>query len=206
MRKLVLIGASGHGKVCADIAKLNNVYDEIVFLDNNQSILACGKYAVIGTDALIEGLIEPDTDFFVSIGNHVHRRRIQEYIESKNGNIATLIHLQSVVAEETSVGKGTAVMAGGIINPGSVVGKGVIINTSASVDHDCRIGDWNHISVGAHVCGNVTIGDECWIGAGATVSNNIDICSSVLIGAGAVVVHDISESGTYVGVPAVKIK
>lgn len=30
MKKLTIIGASGHGKVVADIAKLNG-YDEIVF-------------------------------------------------------------------------------------------------------------------------------------------------------------------------------
>ncbi len=202
MRKLVLIGASGHGKVCADIAKLNNVYDEIVFLDDDQSILSCGKYAVIGTSASIEGLIGPDTDFFVSIGNHIHRRRIQELIESKNGNIATLIHPQSVVSEESSIGIGTAVMAGAVINPGAVIGKGVIINTSASVDHDCIIGDWVHVSVGTHICGSVTVGNECWIGAGATISNNIEVCSSVVVGAGAVVVRNINESGTYIGVPA----
>ena len=32
--KLVIIGASGHGKVIADIAKLNG-YKEIIFLDDD---------------------------------------------------------------------------------------------------------------------------------------------------------------------------
>ena len=36
MNKLVIIGASGHGKVIADIA-IKSGYEEIVFLDDNES-------------------------------------------------------------------------------------------------------------------------------------------------------------------------
>ncbi len=49
------------------------------------------------------------------------------------------------------------------------------------------------------------VGNGTWIGAGAVVSNNVSICGEVTVGAGAVVVKDITESGTYVGVPARKI-
>ena len=35
MKKIIIIGASGHGKVVADVARLNG-YDEIVFLDDSK--------------------------------------------------------------------------------------------------------------------------------------------------------------------------
>ena len=73
-------------------------------------------------------------------------------------------------------------------------------------EHDNRIGNFSHISVGAKLGGNVTIGAHTWVGIGSTVSNNITICDRCMIGAGAVVINDIKESGTYVGVPARKIK
>ena len=63
-----------------------------------------------------------------------------------------------------------------------------------------------HISVGAHVAGTVDIGDRTWIGAGATVSNNIRICGDCIVGAGAVVVRNIEETGTYIGVPAKRVR
>ena len=97
-------------------------------------------------------------------------------------------------------------MAGAVINPGTHIGKGCIINTCSSVDHDCIVGDYVHIAVGSHLCGTVIVGDGTWIGAGATVSNNVSICTNCIIGAGAVVVNDIKECGTYVGVPARRIK
>ena len=51
--KLVIIGASGHGKVIADIARLNG-YHEIVFLDDDKSKNKNGIYDVIGTSKDIE--------------------------------------------------------------------------------------------------------------------------------------------------------
>ena len=44
------------------------------------------------------------------------------------------------------------------------------------------------------------------LGTGATLVNNIRICDECLIGAGAVVIKNIDKNGTYVGVPARKIK
>jgi acetyltransferase-like isoleucine patch superfamily enzyme len=72
------------------------------------------------------------------------------------------------------------------------------------VDHDCEIGDFSHISPGATIAGEVKIGARTWVGAGATVSNGISVCDGCIIGAGAVAVKDITEPGTYIGVPAKK--
>lgn len=202
MKKIALIGASGHGKVVADIAKQNG-YSEIVFLDDNENLSQCGGYPVIGTSKLIPEL---DCDFFVSIGNARIRQMIQDKLKTLKKNVPSLIHPYAVIAEDVKIGDGTVVMAGAVVNPGAVIGNGCIINTGSSVDHDCRIGDYVHISVGAHIAGTVVIHDRTWVGAGATVSNNLEICSDCMIGAGAVVVKDVKEQGVYIGVPSMKIK
>ena len=46
MKKLVIVGASGHGKVIANIAVLNG-YTNIVFVDDNESISQCYGYPVL---------------------------------------------------------------------------------------------------------------------------------------------------------------
>ena len=189
--KLTIIGASGHGRVVADIAKQCG-YDEIEFLDDDVLLQVCGGYPVVGTTN------KPvDNDVFVAIGNAEIRKKLTE-----GRNTVTLIHPDAVIADDVEIGAGTVVMAGAIINPGTKIGQGVIINTSSSVDHDCIVGDYSHVAVGAHLCGTVRVGDNTWIGAGATVSNNVNICGGCTIGAGAIVIKDIDETGVYVGVPA----
>lgn len=203
MNNLVIVGASGHGKVIADIAEKVG-YTDIVFLDDNPKVESCGIYKVVG--GCKSALSYKNADFIVAIGNTKVRRKIQSELIEMGLHIVSLIHPSAVIASNVKIGVGTVVMAGAVINPCSVIGQGCIINTCASVDHDCRIGDYVHVSVGAHVAGTVIIGDNSWVGAGATVSNNIEITNECMIGAGAVVIADITEHGTYVGVPAKKLK
>lgn len=194
MKKIIIIGAGGHGRVVSETAKLNG-YKEIDFLDDADKQTAVGKVS-----DFIKYIDE--ADFIVAIGSNAVRMKIQSDLKKSGANIVSLIHPNAIVSESVSIGKGTVVMAGAVINAGAVIGDGTIINTCASVDHDCKIGDFSHISVGARICGMVGIGDCTWIGAGATVINNINICNGSTVGAGAVVVKDINEIGTYVGVPA----
>lgn len=198
--KLTIVGASGHGRVIADIAKLNG-YKQIEFLDDNEKLTHCGKYPVVGKT---ENAFSTKNDVFVGIGNSLIRKRFIEQIDDEL--LVTLIHPDSVIADDVIIGKGSVVMAGTVINSGVKIGKGVIINTCASVDHDCRIGNFVHVSVGAHIAGTVNVNDNTWIGIGATVSNNLSITSDCMIGAGAVVINNIIKKGTYVGVPVRLIK
>ncbi|NLL63281.1 MAG: acetyltransferase [Ruminococcaceae bacterium] len=194
MKKLVIIGASGHGKVIADIA-VKNGYEEIVFLDDNENIVECAGFPVVGK-------VENAENFFgekiVAIGN----AKIREQIQKNLTGVTILIHPDAVISRRVEIGIGTVVMAGAIVNSDTVIGKGCIINTGASIDHDCKVGDFSHISVGAHVAGIAEIGKGTWIGTGAIVSNNVSICEYCTIGAGAVVISNINKSGTYIGVPA----
>ncbi len=204
MKRLFIVGCSGHGKVVADIAVKTSRYDEIFFLDDNPNVTECMNIPVAGgSDSRDFG---PEDEAVVAIGNSEVRQKLQENLEAKGVKIATLIHPSAVIGMNVNIKEGTVIMAGAVINPNTDIGKGVIINTCASADHDNTIGDYAHISVGAHLAGTVTIGKHTWIGAGATVSNNIRVADNVTVGAGGVVVKNIEQSGTYVGVPAKRIK
>lgn len=199
MKRLVIIGAGGHGKVCADAARLCG-YDDVLFLDD-------GKGAGLPVSGTVSDFPEySGSDFFVAVGNGTARESIMRRLSDHGEKVITLVHPKSVVAKSAVIGAGTFVAAGAVINPDAVIGVGVIINTCASADHDCRVGDFSHVSVGAHLAGTVILGENTFIGAGATVVNNITVCGSTVVGAGALVLHDINEAGTYVGVPCRRIK
>ena len=200
MNRLIIIGASGHGKVVADIAVLNG-YKDIVFLDNDPEKKSCAGYPVLGPDTMTSEL---DGDVFIAVGNAAARKKLME--RDKYRTFPVLVHPRTAIAEGVEIGARSVVMAGAVINPEARIGKGCIINTSSSVDHDCIVEDFCHISVGAHLSGTVVVGMGTWIGTGAIVSNNIRICGGCMIGAGAVVIKDIDAPGTYTGVPARKYK
>lgn len=199
------MGASGHGRVIADLAKQIGCYEKICFLDDD--IQLQGKDSLVVGDSNYAVEHKDEYDVIIAVGNSGIRKQLQEKYERAELSLVTLIHPDAVLPDENlAIGKGTVVMAGAVIQPGTEIGKGVIVNTASSIDHECKIGDYSHIAVGSHLAGNVEIGTCTWIGAGTAVSNNISICNQVMVGAGATVIHDITKSGTYVGVPVEKIK
>ncbi len=204
-KELIIIGASGHGKVVADIARQitengEKQYTRIQFLDDDKMKVTCGAYPVIGTTENIEQYL--DRDLFVAIGDANIRERIVERLKLLHASFPVLVHPSAIIGENVFIGQGSVVMGGAVINADAVIGQYCIVNTGATVDHDCVIGDYVHIAPGAHLCGGVHVGESTWIGAGVTVVQELDICARCMVGAGAVVTNGLNEMGTYIGMPA----
>lgn len=202
MNKVVILGASGHAKVIADIVVKSG--DEVVgFLDDNpstpQTILG---FPYLGLIDRIKDYVE-NCSFVIGIGSNSIRQRIAESYEA---NWYTAIHPSAMIGLNVGIGEGTVVMAGAVVNTDAKIGRHCIINTGAVVEHDNQIGDYVHLSPHAVLCGTVSIGELTHIGAGATVRNNISICGHSVIGAGGVVVKSINTEGIYVGIPVRKVK
>lgn len=200
---VIIIGASGHGKVIADIILKSDDYIKGFLDDNPKTSNEFIGFPVLGTVDSYKNF--PEVKFTIAIGN----AQIREKISKKLQNVCwyTAIHPDSVISSiDTLIGRGTVVMANAIINSGTVIGQHCIINSGAIVEHDNEIEDFAHISVGAKLAGNIKIGKRTWIGIGAVVNNNVSICADCIIGAGGVVVKNIEVSGTYIGVPIIKLK
>lgn len=206
--KIILLGASGHAKVVADIViKTGNIL--VGFLDDNIKVETTiikherQEYKVLGKikDAIKISKENSDIKFVIAIGNNYIRKKIANEYELP---YITLIHPKTNIGIDTEIGNGTVIMANATVNTGAQIGLHCIVNTGAIVEHDNQLDDYVHISPNTTLCGTVKIGKLTHIGAGATVKNNINITSNCIIGAGAVVVKDIVEEGTYTGVPALK--
>lgn len=197
-KKVMIIGASGHGKVIADI--IHQSGDQVMgFLDDDPTKKEIHQIPVLGK---IEDTqkYKDDFCFIIGIGDNQIRKKIAE--RNPALNYYTAIHPTAVIGEGVRIGNGTAVMAGVVINVDADIGEHCIINTAAVIEHDCIIGDYTHVSPQACLCGNVHVGEECHIGAGVTVINNLSICLKCTIGIGAVVVSNIEKQGIYIGNPA----
>lgn len=198
-KQVIIIGASGHGKVVADtvLQSGDHIYG---FLDDNLELgVSFIGFPVLGTVDCFGDY--PDVEFVVAIGNAKIRKKIVEKLADVSWY--TAIHPRAIISPlDTFIGEGTVVMAEAVINAGAKIGNHCIINTGAVVEHDNKIEDFVHVSVGAKLAGTVHIGKGTWIGIGATVKNDVTICEECMIGAGAVVVKDICKAGTYIGIPA----
>jgi sugar O-acyltransferase, sialic acid O-acetyltransferase NeuD family len=194
---MYLFGASGHGKVIAEIAENNNLkIDGFIDTDINKTTL-------LGYDVFHKGP-EESLEIIIAIGNNEVRKRI--VMDNTLFAYPTLVSPNANISRRSVLGIGTVIMAGVSINIDASIGQHCIINTNASVDHDCVIGDFVHLSPNVALAGNVHVGEGTHVGIGACVIQGINIGKWCTIGAGAVVIKDIPDGCTVVGNPGRIIK
>lgn len=196
---LCLFGAGGHGRVVGAIAARIWRAD-VIFGDGARALGTLVDGIPVGVSDLSD---LSDYHVIVTVGNTAARRKLQTRAEEL-GLSCTYLIANPAGYFAKAPGAGSMILTSAVVNPGARIGRGVIVNTAAVVEHDCIVGDFCHLAPRSVMLGECALGDDVWLGANATVVQGVSICSNVTIGAGAVVTRDITEPGTYVGVPAVR--
>ena len=208
MPEVVVIGGGGHAKVLISVLrKADYTVSGYTDVEDRGRILGA---SYLGTDEVLPELKARNIrcKAIIGIGKidaGAIRLVLQDRFSDLGFEFPQVCSPQSIVNEAVSLGAGTAVLDGVVVNSGTLIGRACILNTNCTVEHDCRIGDNVHIAPGATVSGGVSIGHNSMIGVGANVIHSIRICDGCLIGAGATVVRDITLPGTYVGTPVKRI-
>lgn len=138
----------------------------------------------------------------LAIGENQARVRLAQKVIGAGLELPVIVHPWAYVSPSASVGAGTVVCAGAVVQPGARISSLCILNTSSSVDHDCEVNEGVHLSPGARLAGECKIGTQAWLGMGSVCCPGVTIGAKAIIGAGAVVIRDIPAECTAVGVPA----
>ena len=117
----------------------------------------------------------------------------------------------NIVSREATILTDSSIKGKGIFISRCFIGSEVeiydnsIVNTGAIVEHHTVIAPHCNVTPGA-ILNFCKLGDGVYVGSGSTIIQLVEIAPYTIIGAGATVVKTIKESGTYVGVPARRIK
>ncbi len=199
IKHVLVIGAGGHAKVVlsalmeakADVA---GIYDDDPFKLGTE-VLGVPVLGAIGELRSVKGVVG-----VIGVGDNATRRRIAAQLPGTEW--LTVVHPMAFVDESASLGLGTVVFAGAVIQPGARIGRHCIINTGATVDHDCVIGDFCHIAPGCNLGGAVTLAEGVFMGIGSVAIQNVSVGAWSTVGAGAAVVTYLPDRVVAVGVPA----
>lgn len=189
-KKIYLYGFSGHGLVCADVAKAMG-YEECLFIDDDE-----GKGLKFSPEL-------ERADIFISIGSNVARRKVYDRVKAAGWRVVNLIHPSAIISASAKLAEeGILIMPYVVVNAAAVIERGVILNSSCVVEHECFVGEFAHISVGAKCAGNVRVGKGCFVGINAAILPNLSLANGSVLGGGAVLTKNALEEGIFVGVPA----
>ena len=212
MRPLYIVGAGGFGREVAWLVeRLNSqhpTWELRGFIDDDRSIhgTVLNGLPIVGD---CESLKKKDEDFWCvcSVGSAAIRKRIIGKLQTiEHLHFATLVDPGVTMSESVEIGEGSIICAGTILTVNIAIGEHCIINLDCTLGHDDVLDNYVTLYPSVNVSGNVAIGYESEMGTGAAIIQGIRITDQCILGAGAVVVKDIIDPGTYIGVPARKIK
>jgi len=202
---LIIFGSSGHGGVIKEEATKLDLFNNILFFDDNKTIGPFGEKVQGGGKDLIK--LENDYSIIIGVGNNHIRKEIFLELESINKlNFVNVVSVQAMVSPSANLGIGNLVVCGAIINHQVEIGNNCIINSAAVIEHNSVIGSHSHIGPGAKLAGGVIISEGVFIGMGACILPGIRIGARSTIGAGSVITRDIGEDETVIGIPGKSIK
>jgi len=204
---VVIVGASGHGSVVADVCRCQGLYEILGFIDSFKAAGTkhCGL-DVLGTENDLPRIESRFRELggIVAIGDNMVRQRVVTRICELiySFKFITAIHPSAQIGSNVAIGAGSVAMAGVVINAGTTIGKHCIINTSASIDHDNVWGDFTSLGPGGTTGGHVTIGKYSVVAQGAVVLHGRRVGAHSVVGASSTVIHDIPDSVVAYGTPA----
>lgn len=197
---MILLGGGGIGVVALDVLTRSDVRVDYI-LDTNAALESIAGVPVTPEEELTRpgGIDRSAYDMLICIGDPAKKANL---VERFAGPWGMAIDPSAIVSAQSTIGEGSMLFQGVIVQTNTRIGSHVIINTAASVDHDCEVGDFVHIAPHATICGFVTIERGSYIGAGATILPGVTVGENATVGAGAVVVRDVPPNTVVTGVPA----
>lgn len=162
--RLIILGAGGHGKVVADLAKQTGKYKEIFFLDDNSQ-----EAEVIGKCSQYLEFQSADTEMYPAFGNNTVRIQWENKLLEAGISLAKIIHPLAYVSPLAEVASGCVIMPYAVVNTGTKIKKACIINIGAMVDHDCILEEGCHLAPGAIVKGENHLSEGMKVESGEVV-------------------------------------
>ena len=211
MKKLIIVGAGDFGREVSWVVERINAaapqWDLLGFVDDTaemQGTMVDG-YQVLGPVSALSEWAE-ETWVVCSIGTGKTRKRVmEEVLRNPKLRAATLIDPAAIVGRNTQVDEGCIVCAGTVLTVSCRLEAHTIVNLNCTIGHDTVLEPFCTVHPGTNLSGKVRVGACTDIGTGTKIIQGLTVCPGCTLGAGSVVVRDITEPGTYVGVPAKRV-
>lgn len=201
-RRLLILGAGGHGRAVADVATAAG-WSVAGFTDRRRD---ASRPEILGSDEELSALVRTHRidGVVVGVGNTALARRTTIFGALADLGVPSpaLVHPRAIVSASAVIEDGSVVFGGVVLGVDVHVERNAVVYSNATVEHESRIGAHAYLSPGVVLSGGVVVGAGAFIGAGAVVVPGVRIGPGGIVAAGAVVLADVPDGATVVGVPA----
>lgn len=204
-RRIVIAGAGGFGRGVYDWL-LDTLYvrgteqaTEVVFIDDRTPAVQ-PQVDVVSTIAAYQP--QPQDEVICAVAKPAFRRQIVERLQEKGARFYSFIDHRAVVGSRVSIGEGSVICPGAVLDADVTIGAQVHVNSNCFVGHDSVLNRYTTLSPAVNVMGEVTVGVGSFLGGSAVVLPRTSVGEWSTLGAGAVLVRGSAPGTVMAGNPA----
>lgn len=212
LKNIVVFGTGNTARVVIEIIEVKGKYNILGLIDATKGRIGerVKGYRIIGSDAdLLNAPWSGDVvGGIIAVGDNFLRKVIADKIIELLPNFVfvSIVHPSTVISQTASIGDGSMIMAGVIINNNGRIGRHCLLNTNSSIDHDSIMENYSSLAPGVVIGGCSHLGECSSISLGANVINDVTIGEHTVVGAGSTVLNDIPPYTISYGTPCKTIK
>ncbi|MFH1288889.1 MAG: acetyltransferase [bacterium] len=199
--KKILIFSAGEGSqeivrvIIEDINRIKPTWEILGFVDINREKVGTeiAGYPVFGESP--EAEVDSDEIFGICgvMNCELRQKIIEDEIEKKGFNLASLIHPSAMKLDDFQSGPGLIMYPGVKVSYGVRLGKGVFINYNSMLGHHVSIDDYTFIAPSVTINARCLIGKLCMIGSGATFVPGVSVGDKAAVGVGTTIFSTVKS-------------
>lgn len=204
MKKVIIIGASGHSAEITDyITHYNNsvapelCFDVVGYIDDNKENYDSYGFVSPYLGTIQDHEVSEEAEYIMGIANIQFRRTIVENFLQKGAKFATLIHPSAIVSPSAIVGEGCVVAHNASIGPKAIIGNFNMLNSRCTIGHDSTIGNFNFIGPQVVLSGFTKVGNNNMFGVNSATIPTIEIGDNNTIAAGMIITKTVKDNETH---------
>lgn len=195
MKKILLAGNAVTAEIVFAYLRQDARYEVAGFAVDDEFVTQGGidGYRTVGLSEAA-GVFSPEAhSVIMAMGyNDLNRSREAVFgrLKAMGYGMETYIHFDARVYSGQSVGEGSVVLPGAVIEPHARVGANTMVWSNATLAHHSSVDDHCWVAAGTVVSGQAKVLRNTFLGVSCTVVNSVTVGEFNIAGAGALITRD----------------
>lgn len=202
MKRVLLAGNAITAEILCAYLRRDSRYDVAGFTVDDEFVAqgGMGGYRTVGLSGAVSAFSPETHCVIMAMGyNDLNRSRETMFgrLRAMGYGVETYIHPDARVYTDQSIGEGSVVLPGAVIEPHARVGANTMVWSNVTLAHHSSVDDHCWVAAGTVVSGQAKVLRNTFLGVNSTVVNAVTVGEFSIVGANALISRDTKPHSVH---------